>query len=131
MRVAIVGSRKRTDAATVQAVRDVVALLPAGSVVISGGAAGVDSIAASEAEARGIDVVVHRPDYVGATTRFQATQACYDRNRRIVMDADLVVAFVASDRKGGTENAIKQAKRAGRRVILVGPGEPAPTSLDA
>jgi hypothetical protein len=40
----------------------------------------------------------------------------YARNQRIVDDSDLIVAFVAPDRTGGTEDTIRRAKRAGKPV---------------
>ncbi len=60
MRVAIVGSRECQDRHSVEAY---VARLPAGAIVISGGARGVDTWAADAAHARGLATVtgsIHR-----------------------------------------------------------------------
>ena len=115
MRVGIVGSRRRTDRETVEAT---VAALPVGTVVVTGGAAGPDQWAAQAARASGHEVVVHTPDLGGVRARWQATDRYYARNQRIVDDADRVIAFVAPDRTGGTEDTIRCALRAGKPVEL-------------
>jgi hypothetical protein len=51
-------------------------------------------------------------------TRTEAVRRYHERNARVVADADMVVAFVAEDRKGGTENTIRDAKRAGKPVEI-------------
>jgi hypothetical protein len=61
-------------------------------------------------------VVVHKPDLDGAVTRWQIADRYYARNQRIVDDSDVIVAFVAQDRKGGTEDTIRRAKRARKPV---------------
>lgn len=43
--------------------------------------------------------------------RWQAAERFYARNQRIVDDTDLVIAFVAPDRTGGTEDTIRRAHR--------------------
>ena len=115
MRVAIVGSRRRADRAAVEAA---VAELPIGAVVISGGAKGPDSWAAEAALRRDLEVRVHKPDVAGVTTRFEATERYYARNERIVEDCDRLIAFVSPDRKGGTEDTIRRAMRAGKPVDI-------------
>src|SRR5690242_862360 len=113
MRVGIVGSRRRTDREAIEAA---VAELPLGAVVVTGGAAGPDSWGEHAARARGLEVVVHRPDLDGVRARWEAAERHYARNQRIVDDADLIIAFVAPDRTGGTEDAIRRAVRAGKLV---------------
>ena len=41
-------------------------------------------------------------------------------NQRIVDDSDRVIAFVALDRTGGTEDTIRRAERAGKPVEVTG-----------
>ncbi len=57
-RIAIVGARNHPN---LDIVRAYVRTLPAGSVVVSGGAAGVDTVAAGEARACGLTVVEYVP----------------------------------------------------------------------
>jgi YspA, cpYpsA-related SLOG family len=113
VRVGIVGSRRRTDR---QAVDACVAELGPKTVVITGGANGPDRWAEEAARARGLEVVVYNPDLGGVRTRWQAAERFYARNQRIVDDSDMVIAFVAPDRTGGTEDTIRRAVRAGKLV---------------
>jgi hypothetical protein len=115
MRIAIVGSRRRTDP---ESVRAYVASLEPTDHVVSGGAAGPDTWATEAAAARGLPVTVHRPNLAGVRNRGEASGRYYARNQAIVDDADVVVAFVAPDRKGGTEDTVRRAQRAGKPVIL-------------
>jgi hypothetical protein len=113
VRVGVVGSRRRTDRETIEAA---IAALAPGTVVITGAARGPDSWAEHAARTRGFEVVVHRPDLTGVCARWQAAERFYARNQRIVDDSDLIIAFVAPDRTGGTEDAIRRAVRAGKPV---------------
>ena len=113
MRVGIVGSRRRTDRETIEAC---IAELEPGTVVITGGAEGPDRWAEQAARARGLEVVVHEPDLDGVGARWQAAERFYARNQRLVDDSNRVIAFVAPERTGGTEDAIRRAVRAGKPV---------------
>jgi nucleoside 2-deoxyribosyltransferase len=113
MRVGVVGSRRRTDRETIEAA---IAALSPETIVITGGARGPDRWAEQAAWTRGLEVIVHEPDLDGAHTRSQAAERFYARNQRIVDDSDMVIAFVAPDRTGGTEDTIRRAVRAGKPV---------------
>ena len=63
MRVGIVGSRRRTDRKAVEAC---ISQLAAETVVITGAARGPDRWAEEAARARGLVIVVHKPDLDGA-----------------------------------------------------------------
>jgi hypothetical protein len=41
------------------------------------------------------------------------------RNTDIAKDADVLIAVVAADRTGGTEDTIRKVQKMGKRVILV------------
>lgn len=84
-RVAIVGSRAFLDLSLVRAF---VAGLPDGTVVISGGAKGVDAAAEAAARARGLYVESIRPKWAEFGRAAGAI-----RNWQIVQKADRVVAF--------------------------------------
>jgi len=92
--------------------------LPAGTMVVSGGCRGVDSWAAEAARARGLAVVEHLPDLDGVRNRGEVARRHHERNKRIVDDADRVLAFVSADRKGGTENTISHAITTGKPVEI-------------
>ena len=114
-RIAIVGSRRRTDAATVDAI---VAALPPDAIVVSGGAKGPDSWAKAAALRRGLGFREFLPEMDGATTYVDRTKRYYARNQAIVDHADAVVALVSPDRKGGTEDTVRRAERKGIPVTL-------------
>jgi hypothetical protein len=111
VRIGIVGSRCRTDREAIEAY---IGQLASDTVVVTGGAQGPDQWAEKAARTRGLAVAVHKPDLEGAVTRWQMTDRYYARNQRIVNDSDLIVAFVAPDRVGGTEDTIRRATRAGK-----------------
>ena len=113
VRIGMVGSRRRTDRDTIEAA---VGDLPIGTVVITGGAIGPDRWAEQAARTRGLEVIVHLPDLDGVRARWQAAKRFYALNQRIVDASDLVIAFVAPDRTGGTEDTIRRAVRAGKPV---------------
>lgn len=102
-RVAIIGCRPpkegsptyKADYATFalicEAVVEYVNALPPDTVIVSGGADGVDSVAAAAARERGLEVKEHFPDY----EHHGSKMAPLVRNIVIVDDSDEVVAFPA------------------------------------
>jgi len=105
MRVAIVGSRGYSD---LNAVIEYVNTLPAGTVVISGGARGVDLTAENAARSRGLEVVVHYADWDTL-----GRSAGHIRNQKIVDDCDKLVAFWDGV-SPGTKGTISLASKAGK-----------------
>lgn len=116
MRVGIVGSRRRTDKESV--VRLVNSLSKA-DVVISGGCAGVDTWAIEAADEVPLSHTEHLPALRDGMSYGERVQAYYDRNKLIAEDCDVLYAFVAPDRTGGTENTIGHAIRAGVKVVVM------------
>jgi len=112
--VGIVGSRRRRCE---HEVRELVRSLPRNVVVISGGAKGPDNWAIDEAKKLGIKTIVLRPKKRGPGYGW-ACRAYTERNRKIADSVEILFAFVASDRRGGTEQTIKFAKRNGVKVVL-------------
>lgn len=87
-----------------------VASFPPDTVVVSGGCRGVDSWAEAAARHRGLQVAIHLPDLPETPADYYDTvKAYYARNEKIVLDCDFGYAFVAPDRKGGTENTLRWA----------------------
>ena len=106
-RVAVVGSRNYPDLDEVRAyVRD----LPQGTVVVTGGARGVDAAAEEEARRRGHAVVVILPDYAAHGRR-----APLVRNEAVAETCTRMAAFWDGV-STGTMHAVNQAKRRGRPV---------------
>lgn len=116
MRVAIVGSRRYANRSEVE---DAVNRLGDNDIVISGGCAGVDTWAVIKAKARGLKTEVYLPKLKTRMTKWEATQAYYARNEEVVRRSEIVLAYVAGDRKGGTENTIKIAGALGVPVWIM------------
>lgn len=114
MRVSITGSRGLSVSFS-----DIEAHLPSGTTtIVSGGASGVDSIAASYARSRGIALYVIRPDYSGVLPTRVAPLA---RNTDIVAQADYCLFFFDGS-SHGTRDTIAKAVKAGKhgKVIIIG-----------
>lgn len=109
-RVAIVGSRDWPDP---ERVRAYVRSLPPGTVVVSGGAKGVDTWAVDEACLCGLEC--H-----GCPAEWEAhgRAAGPIRNSVIVANCDRVVAFWYGDSRG-TADTVRKARRAGKPVEVV------------
>lgn len=114
MRVAIVGSRNYPNKLDVL---DYVDALPNGTVVITGGATGVDSWAEEAARDNWLEVVVHLPDW-----KTHGKAAGPIRNRTIVQDAGRVVAFWDGLSRG-TASTIQIARELGKPVEVIEPRE--------
>lgn len=99
MKVAIIGSRSITDAEIGRYVP------PDASLIISGGAVGVDSIAEKYADEKGIKKLILYPDY-----ELYGKSAPLIRDKLIVDHADLVIAIWDGVSRG-TEFTISYAKR--------------------
>lgn len=104
-RVAIVGSREYPD---MEEVRRFVRLLPEGTVVVTGGAEGVDNEAITAAHEVFLSVEIHWPDW---NTHGKAAGPL--RNTTIVKDCDKLVAFW-NGYSSGTSDVIEKARRAGK-----------------
>lgn len=111
-RIAIVGSR---DYPVMDAVNQFVQSLPADTVVVSGGARGVDREAARAAKRRGLRTLIFLADW-----NTYGRRAGMIRNEQIVDHADQVVAFW-DGRSPGTANTIQRARRKGLPIRIVRP----------
>ena len=106
-RIAIIGSRGYSGPGPVAAF---VARLPSDTVVVSGGAPGVDSFAEEAAKAHGLETLIFSADWEQLGRR-----AGPIRNARIVAHADRVVAFWDGTSRG-TLNTVLLARHAGLPV---------------
>ena len=109
MNVAIVGSR---DYPHPEHVWSYVATLPADTLVVSGGARGVDAWAAAAATRHGLQVKVYPADW----ERY-GKSAGYRRNASIISAADRVVAFWTGT-SPGTAHSIRLARQQGKPVEI-------------
>jgi len=115
MKIAIVGTRDFPPA-KVGLIRQYVYSLPLNTVIVSGGARGVDSFAEHFARERGMGVIIFRPNWK-PDGKYDPT-AGFKRNTLIVAEADEIVAFW-DGKSTGTQNTIEQATAAGKKVTLI------------
>lgn len=115
--IGIVGSRTFPDESLIQ---DIVGKLPPNTVIISGGAKGVDSIAIAAAKSIGLETKEYLPDLTGCKHRSEYTKRYYQRNQQIIDDADVILAFTEKD-NGGTWDSIKRARKANKPVKIFRP----------
>lgn len=111
-RVAIVGSR---DFPGEIVVREYVRMLPKDTVIVSGGARGVDSWAAEEAEKRGMPKPTIYPVSADGLPpyplgRSEFRRRAFERNKKIALDCDWLVAFRSLGKSTGTDNTIGQCE---------------------
>lgn len=118
--IAIIGSRNFPEPGPVAAF---VTCLPADTVVVSGGAPGVDSFAEEAAKANGLETLIFPADWDGL-----GRQAGPIRNAQIVAQADRVVVFWDGASRG-TLNTVLLATRAGLPVEVYD-GEGVSIALD-
>ena len=112
-KVAIVGSR---DYPRVEFVAHYVGTLHTSTTIISGGAAGPDTLACEAAARRGLpEPIVYRPDYKRYPVRF----APLHRNTDIAHACDHMVAFW--NWSFGTADVVDKAVRLGKHVQVFGP----------
>ncbi len=110
MRIAIVGSRNFSP---LSLVREYIRALPKGTVIISGGAIGVDLCARLNAHLCDFRLIEFLPNWKKYGRRAGAI-----RNQLIVDEADRVVAFWDGSSKG-TQITVNMAKKAGKEVELI------------
>lgn len=110
--VAIVGSRDYPDWAHVAMAVD--SLAPS-TIVVSGAARGVDTVAANRARSRGLEVVEFPADW-----RSFGNAAGMIRNRQIVERCDWLIAFWYRQSKG-TANSIDLARAMGKPALIFSP----------
>lgn len=112
MKIAIIGSREAGNINLEQELIKRFNILTT-DTIISGGARGIDTLAAQFARKHGIKLLEFRPDY---TTYGRG--ATFVRNRLIVDMADVVIAFWNGSSRG-TKYTIEYAKKKYVPVVIL------------
>jgi len=111
MKVSIIGSRGFNNyellKKTLDPVKDKITL------IVSGGAKGADSLGEQYAKENGIPTQIFIPDW-----EKQGRSAGYIRNRDIVSNSDVIIAFWDGSSKG-TQHSFKLAKELNKRIIII------------
>ena len=107
IKIAIVGSRNFKDFEEFSKLIEPVFIKLNGMVdcIVSGGATGTDSMAEKYAKKKNLKTIVFRPEW-----EKHGNSAGIIRNRIIIKNSDLILAFLLGSSKG-TENSIKVAKQ--------------------
>jgi len=128
--IGVVGSRRRDSGEDRQLVYKTIHHLRqrigGNTILVSGGCPkGADLFAEEYAEIHRLPIIRHLPDQTQLREDVPKRAAYaiinYARNELIAKDADVLIACVALDRKGGTEDTIRKFKKLhpDREVILV------------
>jgi len=115
-KIGIVGSRRRDSEADLQLTSSAFnKIYRSGDSIISGGCSrGGDRFAEVIARRRGLMITIYHADW---NTKGKA--AGFIRNQDIADNCDILIAVVAEDRTGGTEDTIVKAEKLGRKIILI------------
>lgn len=111
--IGVIGSRRRdTDLDYAKTRKVFWSVAKRGDLIVSGGCAkGGDRFAECIAKKDACPIRIHRPDQTqwNPLLPYRAAYAviAYARNVLIANDADVLIAVIAEDRKGGTEHTIK------------------------
>jgi hypothetical protein len=114
--IGIVGSRRRNSMQDLLLVRAAVhKIYEPGDRFVSGGCPqGGDHFALILAQTLGATITIHFPDW-----NQYGKRAGLVRNTLIAQDADVLVACVALDRRGGTEDTIKKYSKLGKTQLVL------------
>jgi predicted Rossmann fold nucleotide-binding protein DprA/Smf involved in DNA uptake len=120
-KIGIIGSRRRDSAEDMELCRKVFnELYEDGDIIVSGHCPrGGDRFAEVFAKELNLTekngkLILHRPDWEA-----NGKAAGFVRNTFIAEDSDIIIAVVAADRTGGTEDTIKKAIKMNKKIILV------------
>ena len=86
---------------------------------MSGGCEGVDTWAEQRAKDRGMKTIIFKPNLSNIKNKADMVKRYYSRNKKIAEECDLLIAFVSSDRTGGTENTIEYARELKKSIIIL------------
>lgn len=112
MKIAIIGSR---ECSNIDFVGNLEAVLNVSKddTIISGGAKGIDTLAANYAKENNLNLIEFLPDY-----KKNGRAATFIRNRGIVDNSNVVVAFWNGNSKG-TKYTLDYARKKNKRIIVI------------
>ena len=113
MKIAIVGNRKGWSYNQVSDILNQERVYRNASMLISGGANGVDSFVQTYAKSFGLPILIYYP-----FADLPVPERFFKRNKKIAEECDLLIAF-NKEQKSGTSNTIRYAKEIGKEVIII------------
>lgn len=116
--IAIVGSRTFSNVEVfVNVLNEVLLKEGKPKTIVSGGAAGADTLGYDWAKENGVDTLIFEPKYSDFPKKVRKWMAPKDRNTTIVENSDVVVAFW--DMKStGTKDTIDKSVAKGNKVYI-------------
>lgn len=126
-KIGIIGSRRRDDREDKLAIwNEFKKWYEKGDIIVSGGCPkGGDRFAEEFAVILGLTeengrLIIHRPKPIPkGSSKYDYMKAFYERNTLVAKDADVLIACVSPDRKGGTEDTIKKFLKFGKDPIFL------------
>lgn len=113
MKLGIVGSRRRDLPEDKKIIKEKILELSPKMLISGGCQIGADRFAEELAQELGISILICYPKLpANSSPRFEFVKAYHERNRMIAFVSNVLIALVAGDRKGGTENTIEHFKKA-------------------
>ena len=112
MIMGITGSRKFKDITCIE--QAILEMKP--RLLLTGGAAGADTIAENIAKKHGIPCKVFLPKFKTDTKTPYHPRWYLERNKEIVDDCDVLLAFFAGEKSKGTEYTVKYAEKTGKPI---------------
>ena len=119
MILGIVGSRRRNTTKDKELIRKKILELQPSEITSGGCSRGADRFAEELAKDMNIPTTIFKPHIEEGMKYYQMVKAYYNRNKKIAEHCDVLLAQVAKDRKGGTENTINYAFELGKQVIII------------
>lgn len=106
--IGIIGTRRRnSDEDLEKVIKEFLKIYKPGDIICSGGCdEGGDKFANIIAKQWGLSILTHYPDWL-----IHHKGAGFIRNTKIAKDSTIIIACVAPDRKGGTEDTIEKFEK--------------------
>jgi len=116
--IAIVGSRTFSDVNKfTNVLNEIISKEGRPKTIVSGGAAGADSLAYNWAKENNIDTLIFKPRYNDFPSKTRKWMAPKERNTTIVENSDIVIAFWDM-RSTGTKDTIDKSVKKGNKVYI-------------
>lgn len=114
--IGIIGSRRRNSATDFLKIMEALnEVFKAGDEIVSGGCPeGGDRFAEIIAKEQKIPIKIYYPDWAR-----KGKSAGFQRNTLIAQEAEILIAAVAEDRKGGTEDTIRKYQKLGKTDLIL------------
>ena len=119
MRLGIVGSRRRNKLSDKILIRKKVKELNPLEIVSGGCKQGADRFAEQITKELRIKKKIFLPEKPKRMVYHEFVKAFFSRNKQIAEYSDMLIALVAPDRKGGTENTIKHFLKTHNEIDLI------------